>query len=68
MICIFFSTRVGGVCRRSNSESSLLEHLWSKIHLQPLTKDELEEVGLFCSGRIYNIEIVIGKRVTLGQV
>ncbi|XP_028395044.1 midasin-like isoform X2 [Dendronephthya gigantea] len=41
---LFATQRVGGVSRRSNSESSLLEHLWSTIHIEPLTKNELEEI------------------------
>ena len=43
---MFFLFRVGRL-NRSYSESSMLDHLWSKVNIEPLTKSELEEVGLF---------------------
>lgn len=29
-----------------NSESSMLDHLWSKVHIEPLKKDELHMVSV----------------------
>ena len=44
-MCIFsFSHRVGQATRGFSSESSMLEHLWSKVNIEPLAKDELKEV------------------------
>ena len=46
ILFFLFEIRIGQIGRGSFSESSMLEHLWSKVTIEPLTKTELKEVGI----------------------
>ena len=68
---IFFIPRVG-LQKGFNSESSMLDHLWSKVYIEPLKKDELHMVSVESITNLpllsFNVEVLVSKALSFNFV